>query len=536
MKQMKRICVYSLIGAFLFSIFTVIGSIYAPYGEKVGGIENTVQIFAYIPITILLMIMYYFLINKLFQCSYHFCYVKKKSKIQTFYDEHIFLVAMVLIILSWIPYVICFFPGSVSLDGYWQLDQFLGLKDLSNHHPIFTTFLYGILFKMGKIVNDNMGVFFCIIFQIVLCSSVYAYMIKKIREMGTSIYGCMFVNLFFMIIPVWGMFAQAIVKDTIFVAVFVLSFICFLEMEDIVLKKRRGPMYFKILEWFLIYVLLCIIRQNGKYLILPTLFIFTIFTIRYTKKILLLFCMVVVFLTSYDKILVPMTGAKEASIREMYSVPFQQTARYFYIYSDEVTTEEYDAVDAVLDADMLKKAYNPIYADPVKGTFKKDATKEQIKDYLKTWFQMFWKHPKVYIEAFLQHSYGYLDPFHLECPMNNYINYIANKSKVATGDLDIYYVQEKAVREGIKKYANSWLEVFPFVLVMYPGTYTWIVIFCILLLCKKGKWKQLSIMLIPVISILICMASPVNSYIRYALPVMGITPLLIIWTCKESQN
>ena len=147
---------------------------------------------------------------------------------------------------------------------------------------------------------------------------------------------------------------------------------------------------------------------------------------------------------------------------------------------------------------------------------------------------MFWKHPGVYVEAFLQHCYGYLDPFHISAPVPIFQNYIKG-APIATGDFDIHYTHGGAVRGRLKEYAMLWTRMFPLTLVIYPGVYTWITLFCILLLCKKRKWKQLSVMMIPVFIILTNMASPVNGCLRYTLPLMAVTPLLLAWIIKETR-
>lgn len=535
MGQMKKVCGWSLIGAFFFSICTVIGVIFFPYGEKVGGFESKSAVIAYIPIVIFLTILYYIILKRILEHSYKIP-KGKKTKILLFYDEHLFFIAMISIFLSWLPYIIFFFPGNVSYDGYNQLDQFLGIRELTNQHPIFTTFLSGWLFQLGRNISDNMGIFFCTMFQTIVCAIVYAYVIEKIRDMGASLYECLGVNIFFAIVPVWGMFAQTVVKDTIFCAVFALTIICFFEMGDTIFKKKKQITWKNWFKWISICFLACIIRQNGKYMLFPTLLFFAILSFKYTKKFLLLLIALVMLLGGYNRVIVPATGAKPITQRALYSIPFQQTARYLCTFPEEVTEEEYDAINTVLNVEEIKKVYNPIFSDPVKNTFKNTGTKNAIKTYLKVWFEMFLKHPRVYIEAFLQHCYGYLDPFHHKSALGVYMNYIESKPAVATGDLNIYYIQDQETRSGISKYANYWTDVFPLSLSIYPGTYTWITVICILLLCKKKKWKQLAIMLIPVLQILVCIASPVNGYVRYTLPLMAITPLLIIWTLREIRG
>ena len=91
----------------------------------------------------------------------------------------------------------------------------------------------------------------------------------------------------------------------------------------------------------------------------------------------------------------------------MLSVPFQQTARYVRDYADEVTEEERDAIDRVLDSDTIGEVDDPNISDPVKKTFNEDADSEDLKAYFKVWFQMFLKHPVCYIEATLNNYYGY---------------------------------------------------------------------------------------------------------------------------------
>ena len=77
--------------------------------------------------------------------------------------------------------------------------------------------------------------------------------------------------------------------------------------------------------------------------------------------------------------------------------------------------------------------------------------------------------------------------------------------------------------------------MFPLTLLTYPGTYTWLTLFCILLLCKKKRWRQLAVMPMLVFTILTNIASPVNGCLRYTLPLMAVMPLLLAWTVKEAR-
>ena len=98
------------------------------------------------------------------------------------------------------------------------------------------------------------------------------------------------------------------------------------------------------------------------------------------------------------------------SVREILSIPFQQTARYVKYCSQKVTKNEMMAIDAVLDYKVLGKRYNPNLSDPVKWTFKEKSTTEQRLRYLKTWATMFFKEPKLYIGATIANKYEYFYP------------------------------------------------------------------------------------------------------------------------------
>lgn len=95
-----------------------------------------------------------------------------------------------------------------------------------------------------------------------------------------------------------------------------------------------------------------------------------------------LFCLIFVWI-GYNNIFLPLSGVQPGSKREMLSVPFQQTARYINCYPDEVTQEEKNAIDKVLDYEHIADNYNPEASDQVKNTFNENATNEELKNYFR---------------------------------------------------------------------------------------------------------------------------------------------------------
>lgn len=532
--QKSKFCPWSLVGALIFALCTVIGAHFAPFGKDVGGFGNRMDLLKYLPVFVVLTAAYYLVLYFLLNRTYAKKIEAPAGKFFQFYEKHVFLVSFLVIALAWIPYVIIFYPGSVCFDGYFQLNQVAGVQPLTNKHPIMSTFILGFFFKLGRLVNDNFGVFLYIMFQLLASSAIYALSIRQIRRIGMSLKVCVLAVLYFALVPVWGAYIQAVVKDTLYAAVFVWFAVWCVTLADEVFHKDKNIQRKTLIMSFLTAFFVCVLRQNGKYIVLPTLVCLAAVSLKKWKQMVLLLLVFMFAITGYDKAVVPMFSTAQISRRAMFSVMFQQTAKYLRSYPEEVTEEEYEIIDKVLKADVIAEEYNPRVSNPVKNTFRNDTSNENVKEYLKVWFKMFWKHPGVYLEAFFQFCYGYLDPFHYSDCVPTFQNYITGPP-LATGAMDIHYTQKGLYRIRLADYEKLWMEMFPLTLLTYPGTYTWLTLFCILLLCKKKRWRQLAVMPMLVFTILTNIASPVNGCLRYTLPLMAAMPLLLAWTVKEAR-
>ena len=84
---------------------------------------------------------------------------------------------------------------------------------------------------------------------------------------------------------------------------------------------------------------------------------------------------------------------------------WKRTARTVVEHGDEITQEEKEAIDAVLDYNSLAENYKPHLSDPVKATIRKDADSKVLIRYLVTWFRMFFKYPATYVKATVNQNY-----------------------------------------------------------------------------------------------------------------------------------
>ena len=210
----------------------------------------------------------------------------------------------------------------------------------------------------------------------------------------------MLAVLYFALVPVWGAYIQAVVKDTLYTAVFVWFAVWCVTLADEVFHKDKNIQRKTLIMSFLTAFFVCILRQNGKYIVLPTLVCLAAVSLKKWKQMVIFLLVFMVAITGYDKAVVPMFSTAQISRRAIFSVMFQQTAKYMRSYPEEVTEEEYEIIDKVLKADIIAEEYNPRLSNSVKNTFRNNTSNENIKEYLKVWFKMFWKHPGVYLELF----------------------------------------------------------------------------------------------------------------------------------------
>jgi hypothetical protein len=239
------------------------------------------------------------------------------------------------------------------------------------------------------------------------------------------------------------------------------------------------------------------------------------------KRVCGVLCATLVLYFGIVSIIYPLAGITKGSVKEMLSIPFLQTARYVNTYEDEVTEYEREIIDSVLEYDALVN-YHPKQADSIKNTYKHDNSK--LPEYFKVWFEMFLKHPWVYIDAFLNKAAANLAP--VEARTTGSFGYIPENFSSQMG---ITYPFQDRYLELFVEIDNFFMELPPFELLYMAGTYTWVMLVCIVLLVRKKIYRGIILFVPGIMNVLICIASPAWE-IRYAMPLMAVTPLYVGWT------
>lgn len=480
----------------------------------------------------------------------------KETKINLFFSKHTFIISIIVMLIGWAIYMIAFYPTIITIDAYNQLKQFFGLDNyytdtvitlsenmlITNHHPVLHTLLLGGFVELGRILlNDNFGLFLYSILQTLVLAGSLAYTISYLKSKQVKNRFLYIMLLIYALVPVFPMYAMTATKDVLYTAFIILLVI---ELHKLVTQNEKINII-KVLYYIVLSLLICLTRNNGIFIIVPVWISLLCYSKINRKKLVFVLTASVCLFLVYMQILLPYFNITPGSKREALSIPFQQTARYVKTYKNEVTQEEKEAIEKILDYEFIEYLYSPNNSDPVKGTYNKYATNEELKEYFKVWFQQFLKHPGVYFEATLNNTYGYFYPAlsdsYIYCQDINHplLKIIANFGYLNYSENFIDYHfnnSSQNLRSLLVKGAMAFQYIPVLGGIVNVAINNWLIILLIAYFISKRQKKNIIVLLPAIITILTCIASPANNYFRYAMPIIFLNPFIISWVVNMKHK
>ena len=432
--------------------------------------------------------------------------------------------AFCTLLLANIPYMILSYPALFMGDIRSQFVQYLGERGFSNHHPITHTLFLSLFFRLGEALgNNNLGIFFCGLTQVALVCGAIAYGISVLAQAGIGCGPRLGFLLYYCLHPRISAYLFLMTKDVPYSA-FCLTFYLLLwkgTQEKIALKPYEPALFFAAMAGMILF------RNDGKFLVILTLL--AAFFLKFQrKKALICLGAACAMVLGLEHVVFPLLHVEEGSIREMLSVPFQQTARFVRDAGDQVTEEEKEIIGRVLDYDALAENYDPDLSDNVKATY--HGTKEELKDYFLVWLKMFFRRPGIYFQATMNNYYQYFYPG--QRPFNNYsyswsttlmerINEEFRLDYHYPAILDAARNSFEALREGVFS--------LPFLsLLRMPAFYTWGALLAIAYALRRKNRAGLLFCLPMAIHLLIFITGPTNgAYCRYQYPMLLYLPMVL---------
>lgn len=520
--------------SFIFSLFMVLGYSY----DKVGSAYLVFGNIAFIIISIIKLLVFYKLFDIVinivyeFLCEHKFKEITKKSKIIDLFNKHPFLFPLVVIIICYIPYMIAFYPAVMGYDPSNQIREFMGMHTrymdsvilldpnvtITNFNPVLHTLFLGGCFKIGHILgNDNLGLFIYSVLQVLLVASIFSYTIYYMKKKNISNKFLFVVLGIYALVPVFPFYSIGTNKDMVFCC-FVLLY-C-LKLYDLITYEQTTKSYISL---FIIMLFTTLTRNNGIYTIMLSLPFVLIWLRNKRKGILICLVSLLVCYTGYNKVLLPAFKISNTSIREMLSVPFQQTARLAKYHPEAFSEEDKKIIDKILDFDTLGERYRADLSDPVKNKYNIYTTNEDLMKYFGVWAKGLTKYPVVYIDSTVNNIYGYFYP-----DTSKWYLYYTYNTKLKEAGFNYHYIEPlKGMRDVLAEFGL----IFPyipiiglFVNIAFVG---WIYFFLFAALLVKKEYKYIPVTLPALSFLLVCVAGPANTYFRYALPYIMPLPMTL---------
>lgn len=459
------------------------------------------------------------------------------------FDSHPVLGTMALMMLVRIPYYIAFYPCTLSWDGLYMLDEWLGLSTYTDHYPPLITALYGFLWDLGtRLGNRYLILFLFVLLQSLLTAWAVGMFMAILKKMKIPYAVRWAVLAFFVLFTIWNIYSITLVIDSLYWPVTVLYTV---QLIAFVLDGGWFDRISHVLLLCLTAVLMALIRNNGIFVFLLTV-PFLFFMVKKRTKLYIAgsAVMVIAAMILMSKAVYPALGVVPSFKYDTFCVCYQQTARFLIAHEDELPQEEREFLEQAMDIDAVMEFYTPYTADQTKWRMDWGFVSKHLKEYLTLWAKQGLRDPVCYIQSFLNSSMGYYYPNQMEYEegLGWYGSHPYDVRTVGYVEID-YAGETQGLRELLTKLPYS-LRQIPGIGMLYScGFYSWIILPVAAILLIKKRYRLILALLPGIINIMVCFVSPVNPHVRYTLPTMAAAAVAVclLWyginqTAKEKKS
>lgn len=465
-----------------------------------------------------------------------------------------------IMLVCWMPWYVANFPGGTYWDTYYQIyqvypenhpiavipwaeiyDQTLTDAWLVDHHPVFTTLVYGAFGWVSDQLTGNWmaGVaLFCFLqgaAHVVAFTASVAYL----RKIGCPAALAFAAYAYFALAPFISTWAMCMVKDSFFGLLYVPYFMLLFETvrtRGAVLERRRNVVLF-----VLCALGLCLTKKTGMFVVIPTALLGMIVFRKRSRKpagfdeaaqphktarprnafLLQGAVCAAVMLVLFPLVLFPALNIEAGGKQEVLGPLFQQTARYVLDWGDQIPPEERDAIAAVIDYDKLAEQYEFDFEDSVKYRFNLDATNEDIARYLAVYVKEGLRHPESYLAAAASLAGFYVAP----CAYIN-IRMVTVDTKMGPDQRYMLWNPDEldGLRNGLDEAYKAVAHIPGIDIPLLIVTYAFWLPAALVYLAFRHRLKSALLFIPPLVLLAFCIIAPVYDA-RYVVPILDAAPL-----------
>ena len=322
--------------------------------------------------------------------------------------KYVNILTFFFLILSWLPVLLAVYPGFFVYDAQEEWAQ-VASRTFNTHHPLAHVLLLGgVICAVHKVTDSyTLGIVCYMIVQMIIVAGGFTYLLSFMQSRKVS-KAIRILSLFYLaFFPVIVMFTLCSAKDTIFTVALLMLLLSLIDMgsnAEVFFSSKN-----KIVFFILCSVAMMLFRKNGVYAFIAMAPVLLIYHKKYSKKVLLLFAVIVVAYFVINTGLAAALHAEGGENQEILTVPIQQLARTYKFSPEVFESEDVMTLHEILPEEALA-LYRPKLSDPVKVSFQNDAFAADRWKYIGLWVRIGLKKPLSYINAWLVNSYGFWYP------------------------------------------------------------------------------------------------------------------------------
>ena len=442
----------------------------------------------------------------------------------------------VILFLCWLPYLILYYPAIIYGDSTLSIGQAIGKWPYGNMHPFVFTLFVKLCISIGNLLGggNTLGCAIYSVLQMLFMAGIFSYSICWLKNKNISVKVCCFAFLFFALPRFWGIHAVSMWKDPIFaLALYFYS----LKLFDLIYTRgeiSRDKKY--IVQCIVTVLIMCFFRHNGKYIAVFSLILMLICTRIgknkcVLKKGLVLGIVVAILLSGIIQGPVFRYFGIKGTAAGAYAIPLQQVARTV-VYEGNISDEEKTFLNEIMPLEKYRENYSPGLTDHMKWSedFNTEFFGEHHGEFMKVWFSLLLKNPKLYIEAWALETCGFWGLSYWE--LNSYTGNsnmgvprdskgLKKSFKVISGSL---LGAKSEMTEKGKEYFSLDAPIPGIALCL------WISLFMLLYAVVKGKWRYL-LFFIPCLGNIgtLLVATPITYWPRYGLSSLCLLPVSLLF-------
>ena len=447
-------------------------------------------------------------------------------------------------------FLIAHYPCIFDFDAAVSLRTFLDPDCATcSHHPVFIQGILAFFFSLGKAIGHrSIGMVILSLISIVLTTCITNYGLSLLVKNEIKQKWTLALASFFTFFPIYPYLSIYITKDGFFAYSFLFYIFTFYDLISCH-KSHRKPSKWWIVLHGTAFLLVCLTRNQGIYLVIPTLLVLAIALRQEIGGILKASLPALLGYLLFVKVLLPFCDVEPGGKQETFGMLFQQTAYYLVKHPTDITPTEKESIDKILDYNTLASRYSDYRTDPVKNKYSynpsyryshkslsrfkyvnHEGESEALKNYFSAWISMGLRHPITYLEASARIFLGFF--YNFENPIVDTYTLWNSNSKATTPDYSFWHYTK------VSDYYFNWkirLTQIPIVSLLFSiPYYIWVTLLLLAIIIARKDGLGLALFSPIILSLLILLLCPIVDG-RYAFPIVITLPVLFFYAIGQNK-